>query len=382
MASPVWVFCVFIITVLALLLAITTKPKFTILWFEYRPKLLTLQYFVPPLIGVFILLITVQMGFVRIFEAGLIGIGSGLKPYSIMLLILSMAFICIALDFTGFFSYVSFTLMKLVRTKFHLFTLLFIISAVFGCLASSHIVVMTLTPLIMSICHYTQISALPYLYTSFYASNLSSLLLIIGNPTNIIIADGFGISFFDFLKFMILPTIGVLGSGYAALLILFSNDMGLSAREVLTCGVLERHDDQQEEAIFPNITNQNNNNQSNNNNNNNNNNYNNNNNSTNPPTDNIPSSPSASPDARQVLTDDVRYSQEQLTYNRSSMSNPFVQQEIERRRNRNTTRRSVVQTITMPQLRALDELKDPIGAAFHAVVLGFALAVIVFIFFY
>ena len=55
-------------------------------------------------------------------------------------------------------------------------------------MTSNDIVILTLTPIIAYFCKYTGSDPLPFLFVQFFSSNIWSIILIIGNPTNIIVA--------------------------------------------------------------------------------------------------------------------------------------------------------------------------------------------------
>lgn len=62
------------------------------------------------------------------------------------------------------------------------------------------------------------IDPVPYLVTEFVAANTFSMFFIIGNPTNIYLAESFHMTFSGYLKIMALPTIF---GGLCALLVLY-----------------------------------------------------------------------------------------------------------------------------------------------------------------
>ncbi|MBO4667712.1 MAG: hypothetical protein J5666_06295, partial [Bacilli bacterium] len=83
---------------------------------------------------------------------------------------------------------------------------------------SNDIVILTLTPFICFFCIRAHINPLPYLIAEFTAANTWSLMLVIGNPTNIFLATSAGIDFIEYIKVMALPTVC---AGLVELLLLF-----------------------------------------------------------------------------------------------------------------------------------------------------------------
>jgi Na+/H+ antiporter NhaD/arsenite permease-like protein len=187
-------------------------------------------------------------------KSGIIGDGK-LKPYAILLLIVAMSVICTALDFTGALSFFAFHLVsKFVNTRLRLLTLLYILSSIFGIFSSSHSVVMTTAPLIHYITTFAKISSIPYLFAGFYAANISSLFLLIGNPTNVIVGTAMNVSFADFTKFMFVPAVIALTSCYIMLLLKFHDELGLTKAELFCCrapGVRYRDELTNEVTTFP-----------------------------------------------------------------------------------------------------------------------------------
>ena len=68
---------------------------------------------------------------------------------------------------------------------------------------------MALAPLILYTCAASgQTDPSLYLYAMFAASNLASIALMFGNPTNLIVAVASEMTFFSYAKAMVLPRTG------------------------------------------------------------------------------------------------------------------------------------------------------------------------------
>jgi len=119
-----------------------------------------------------------------------------------------MTILSIFLDEVGFFQYLANAVLKKAKTsQFMLFAYLYITVSVLTIFTSNDIIVLTFTPFICYFAKNANISAIPYLVTQFVAANTWSLMLVIGNPTNIYLATSYGISFIEYTKVMLLPTI-------------------------------------------------------------------------------------------------------------------------------------------------------------------------------
>jgi arsenical pump membrane protein len=92
-------------------------------------------------------------------------------------------------------------------SQYVLFLLIYLLTSVLTIFTSNDIVILTFTPFIIFFSKEAKINPLPYLVSEFVAANSWSMLLVIGNPTNIYLATSFGITFFDYLKAMALPTV-------------------------------------------------------------------------------------------------------------------------------------------------------------------------------
>ena len=67
---------------------------------------------------------------------------------------------------------------------------------------------MTLTPIACYFANTNRIDATGYLFAEFFAANIWSAALYIGNPTNIIAAQAFQLNFFTYSYWCALPTLG------------------------------------------------------------------------------------------------------------------------------------------------------------------------------
>lgn len=143
---------------------------------------------------------------------------SEVNPLKILVLFFSMTSLSIFLDETGFFKFLASKALKHAKgNQLQLFILLFALVSVLTIFTSNDIVILTFTPFICYFCKNANIKPIPYLTMEFAAANTWSMMLIIGNPTNIYLATSAGINFMDYLLTMIIPTIG---AGIAELLII------------------------------------------------------------------------------------------------------------------------------------------------------------------
>ena len=144
---------------------------------------------------------------------------NSVNPVKILLLFFGMTTVSVFLDEAGVFSFLATKSMKLAghsRTK--LFFILYGVVSILTVFTSNDIIILTFTPFICYFCKNADIDPVPYLVTEFVAANTFSMFFIIGNPTNIYLAESFQMTFSGYLKVMALPTIF---GGLCALLVLY-----------------------------------------------------------------------------------------------------------------------------------------------------------------
>lgn len=143
-----------------------------------------------------------------------------LRPLGILTLFISMVFMSIFLDITGFFEACARYALASAKTDgVKLFFAVYIAVSILTVFTSNDIVVLTFTPFVYYFAKHAGINPKPYLIAEFFAANTWSMALYIGNPTNILVASAFRFTFVDYSKWMALPTL-VAGVANAALLYL------------------------------------------------------------------------------------------------------------------------------------------------------------------
>lgn len=142
-----------------------------------------------------------------IIKIGILG-NDYLKPWQIILIFFTVAYISISTDITGIFELFAYKIVKKAKNNgLVLFLFFYFFACILTIFTSNDIVILTLTPIIFYLGTYAKINIIPLLFAQFFGANTSSMLLYIGNPTNIIIANTLNISFFEYTKIMLFPTI-------------------------------------------------------------------------------------------------------------------------------------------------------------------------------
>lgn len=148
---------------------------------------------------------------------------TAINPIKIIILFFSMTILSIFLDEVGLFKYLAnVAARKAKNNQYVLFTIFYLLVATLTIFTSNDIVILTFTPFICFFCKNSKINPIPYLVAEFSAANTWSLMLIIGNPTNIYLATSAGIGFFDYFKMMSIPTICAGLIEYGVLFLIFN----------------------------------------------------------------------------------------------------------------------------------------------------------------
>jgi len=181
-------------------------------------------YFLGALFGPLLILGLGIMPWVAILE-GLHGSG-GLQPLGILALFLSMVFISIFLDITGVFEFCARVALRWAGTDGRrLFYAIYFVVSVLTIFTSNDIIILTFTPLVCYFTKHARLNPIPYLMAEFFAANTWSMLLYVGNPTNIVIAGAFRLTFLQYTAWMFFPTLAAGLVNLFGLSILFRKDI-------------------------------------------------------------------------------------------------------------------------------------------------------------
>lgn len=199
----------------ALVLTVLTNPSLNIGKYHIR-----IFYWTAPVLGSIALLLFRLLPLPVMWE-GLTSSGS-INPLKILTLFISITMLSIYLDEVGFFSYIAGISLKFAKTsQLRLFCVLFLLVSVLTVFTSNDIIILTFTPFICYFSKKAEIDPMPYLFGEFVAANTWSMMLIIGNPTNIYLATANGIGFGTYTAHMLLPTLFAGITAFLLLLMIF-----------------------------------------------------------------------------------------------------------------------------------------------------------------
>ena len=135
----------------------------------------------------------------------------------IIALVLTFGLLAEGLGASGFFRYVAHRVVnRCAGDTTRLVVSMFLATSLVTVVTSNDIVVLVMTPIIVGICFQSAIqNTKPLLLTQFIAANTLSMGVLIGSPTNLIIADELGINFFEYTLLMGVPTLIAFLASYA-----------------------------------------------------------------------------------------------------------------------------------------------------------------------
>jgi len=213
----------FIVSMLVFVATIYLVFKHPTIRIPFTSKYIQIDYGLAPIVGVIILVATLSIG-IDTIAGGIVG-SAGVKPYSIIILITSLSYICVSLDFTGFFEYLSLRVARASKNSGkRLFVYFFLLTAFLTLFTDNDTVILTMTLIIFYVCKNARLDPIPFLFAQFFAVNILGMALYIGNPTNIVAADAYGangLSFMEFARWMFLPSIFAAVSCFLLLWLVF-----------------------------------------------------------------------------------------------------------------------------------------------------------------
>jgi Na+/H+ antiporter NhaD/arsenite permease-like protein len=140
-----------------------------------------------------------------------------IQPYAIVVVFLGLAYLAAALDATGALACAALAAARRSRGQGRpLYLAFYALSSLMTVCTSNDVCVMALAPLILYTCAASgQADPTLYLYSMFAASNLASIALMFGNPTNLIVAVASEMTFLSYAKAMVLPAAAAVAAALA-----------------------------------------------------------------------------------------------------------------------------------------------------------------------
>jgi Na+/H+ antiporter NhaD/arsenite permease-like protein len=150
---------------------------------------------------------------------GLVG-DEFVAPWAILVLFFSIAYLSVSLDRTGMFEALAHGALRRAHSNRRIFLTVFALASALTTFTSNDIVTLTLGPIL---CHMARVAGpqwdvMPHLVAMFLAANVLSIALFTGNPTNVIVAVAYRLSFFEYSRWMLVPALAAAAACAAAAL--------------------------------------------------------------------------------------------------------------------------------------------------------------------
>lgn len=131
-----------------------------------------------------------------------------LQPWKVLVIFFSVAYVAISTDVTGIFDVIAHHIIQIAKGDIRkLFLFFYLFAAVLTTFTSNDIVILTLTPIIFYLGNHANLNVVPLLFAQFFGANTLSMMLLIGNPTNIIVSEALHLGFTEYFFVMFWPTV-------------------------------------------------------------------------------------------------------------------------------------------------------------------------------
>ena len=145
--------------------------------------------------------------------------GDEIKPWSVLGVLFGLCYLCITLDLTGILKGLAIKTVDLAGSNQRkLFLYIFLFASVLTVITNNDISIICLTPLV---CSMTVFDVTPYIFMVLFASNTFSMVLVTGNPANLMVQQAARLSYIEYSKYMMIPAIIAGGILYAQLYLMF-----------------------------------------------------------------------------------------------------------------------------------------------------------------
>jgi len=186
----------------------------------FGKKRISINLTTAPILAIAILWASQCIGATQIRD-GIVGTDN-VKPYNILLLFISLAYMSITLDITGVLKAAAFWVSNKGGSNtrklfFYFYVMVTLLSVILG----NDPVILSGTAFLVYYTTAADLEPIAWLMAEFAAANTASMVLFVGNPTNVVICEGFRINNVAFTAYTILPFIACIVACYIALAIQF-----------------------------------------------------------------------------------------------------------------------------------------------------------------
>ncbi|KAH0826405.1 hypothetical protein J3R83DRAFT_5377 [Lanmaoa asiatica] len=140
-----------------------------------------------------------------VIRNGIVGT-EGVKPYNILILFFSLAYMAITLDITGVLQAAAFWVSnKGGHNGWKLYLYFYVMLTLLSILLGNDPVILSGTAFLVYYTEVAQLEPTAWIMAEFAAANTASMVLFVGNPTNVVICEGFSVNNAAFTAYTILP---------------------------------------------------------------------------------------------------------------------------------------------------------------------------------
>ena len=145
--------------------------------------------------------------------------------WNTIVLLLGMFVLSGSLRLAGFFEWAAEVVLTHVHTPIALLTALVFVSGLLSALLVNDTVCVMLAPLVIALIERSDLPMLPYLFALAIGANIGSVMTVVGNPQNMIIAHAAPLSYVEFAR--VLAPIGVVNLGLTVVILrgIFRQDL-------------------------------------------------------------------------------------------------------------------------------------------------------------
>ncbi|KAJ2930650.1 hypothetical protein H1R20_g6452, partial [Candolleomyces eurysporus] len=158
-----------------------------------------------------------------------------IKPYNILILFVSFAYMAITLDVTGILQAAAFWVSNKGcssgrKLYFYFYLLITLLSMIVG----SDPVILSGTVFMVRYTAATGLNPDAWLISEFAAANTASMVLFVGNPTNAIICEGLRVNHATFTAYTVLPFVACSIACYLVLMLQYRNEKHVPRRLIVS----------------------------------------------------------------------------------------------------------------------------------------------------
>ncbi|PNY23830.1 Uncharacterized protein TCAP_06227 [Tolypocladium capitatum] len=158
-----------------------------------------------------------------------------IRPFDIVALFISLAYITMSIDASGLTRYLAFKVLQWGGKAGHrLFFLLYAFFFVLGGIFGNNIVILSGTSFLAYMTRVSSNIVHPraWIYAQFAVANIASAIFVTSSPANLILAAAFGIKFIDYTANMVVPVIATATVLFPFLLYIIFADESLIPRSI------------------------------------------------------------------------------------------------------------------------------------------------------